>query len=288
MTGFQYVLQGLLISSLIGIFIPVLQATPEIETRLQPSHNLKRGETCLFQIAIAWPSAEAQYGFVLPEFSLRHLTLEEIGETNETFYRDGEEWKRKTFLAKLEARETGQGGIGALQITYLDPASQKGGRLEVPLKNFDIQPDPADFYRPLASVLMALGAGITAFGWISRRQKDREKREGASLRLSIEEQRSNELESLKDTPDFSKIARIFQSYLCSRHSIPDNEQMTCFELIGRLEGKVGDEELRKLKNLVRKLEEKRFSGITNLRADDGSQLRDEIIRFMRVDRVISV
>ena len=282
--GLQYLIQGFLFFSLVTGLAPSLQAAPEIGIRLHPSHSLKKGETCQLTIDLFWRSAEAQYSFVFPEIPLQNLSLEEVGETNETYYKDGEEWRRKIFRATLRAVQTGHGEIGPFQIAYVDPASQKGGRLEVSSKNLRIQ---HDLTRVLGLTLAGLVGGIAALGWVMRRRREQTRMPSASLEQSIEERYLTELGSPGDAVDISKIARILQSYLCDKYMLTGNPQMTVPELAGRLQDRIPYAELKRLGKILQDLEEKRFA-VVSPRPGEVSQLRTDIIRYIEGKRTVSV
>lgn len=220
------------------------------------------------EIQISWKTSEAVYFFPAPQVPLENLTLEETGESNETFQRKGEEWKRKVFLLRLKAEKPGAARIRAFRLNYIDPTTQKGGFLDVPQKELKISHDFTRFYPTLA-----VSAGAVAFGgllsvWLlSRRRRP--------VTATEPKEVGPELHYLSrlQSPGISltEAEKLLRAYL--REKYP-----------GETKEKLSLKESKILEKIVGQLEEARFAG----RASPAEERRllGEIIQFIENRRVV--
>lgn len=244
-------------------------AAPEIEVKLEPSHGLKAGQTAQLEIQVSWRTSEALYFFTLPQIPLENLSLEEMGESNETFQRDGEEWKRKVFRLHLKPEKPGKAQIRAFRLNYIDPTNQKGGFLDIPVRELKVRQDLSRFYPAAAAIAgMALFTGILAgWTWVRRRKP--------SIPTQPEEIGLEEhYLSLLHSPQMSlsEAGRLLRAYLSEKSA-------------GGSEGKLSLKESKILEKIVGQLEELRFASRSSP-AEEEKRLLEEIVRFIEEKRVI--
>ena len=220
------------------------------------------------EIQISWKTSEAVYFFTPPQVALENLTLEETGESNETFQREGEEWKRKVFLLRLKAEKPGAARIRAFRLNYIDPTTQKGGFFDVSEKELKISHNFARFYPTLA-----VSAGAVAFGgllsvWLLSRGR-------RPVTATEPEETGPEGHYLfrlqSGSITLTEAERLLRAYLKEKYP-------------GETKEKLSLKESKILEKIVGKLEEARFAGRVN--SAEERRLLGEIIRFIENRRVV--
>ena len=221
------------------------------------------------EIRISWKTSEALYSFPAPQVPLENLSLEETGESNETFQREGEEWKRKVFRLGFKTEKPGIGKIGAFRLNYIDPELQKGGFLNVPARTLKVRRDLSRLYP--AWVLFAgtvLFIGVFA-GWLSRARRRTAVHPVKAEEAGPERHYLSRLQS----PGISlaEAERHLRAYL--KEAYPNES-----------EGKLSLKESKILEKIGGQVEEARFAGRADSREE--KRLLGEIIRFIESRRVV--
>ncbi len=287
-------LRGFFLLGIISLWGGTLQAEPEIEVGLNPSGALKVGETCELTVEVTWKSAEGEYVFPKPEVALERLAMEDLGESSETFQKDGEEWKKKTFRFVLRAVLPGKGRIDSFRVDYVDSAKQLGGHFDIEPWEVKVSPDRSRLYRGLGVGLGALSAGGILAWMIAlifrRRRKKTEESVEAPLEESYLAQLSGLREELKEgrkgREALFDAARIFRGYLGRKFSIA-NSVGTTEEMLRELNVKVSIEEIKALKKLFERLDERRYA-ISEGSARGEEPLLVEMIRYVEGKKVIGI
>ncbi len=258
---------GGLISIGFFFFLSPLWAEPQIQVRLEPSRTLKVGESCHFTLQISWKNSEANYSFTSPDLILEKLAIEERGEANEVFQKNGEEWKKKTFLTDLKALKAGNGKIHPFTLTYVDPVTQGGGHFDIAGKEIKISPDRSGLYRGILFGIGLLSLGTFLAKWfLSRRKKFAETGAGPPVQ-SLEEQFLSNLSRLKESREsdyLPEAGKIFRNYLDQK---------------SQGEGVLSTDEMKTLKIIFDRLDEWRYADMEKSRENE-RYLCDEMIRFI--------
>jgi hypothetical protein len=285
-------LQGFLLTAGISCLAPSLSADPEIEVATTPAGNLKVGDICELKVDVSWKSAEADYVFPKPELAVERLAMEDLGESSEVFQREGEEWKRKSFRFVLRAILPGKAKIDTFRVDYVDPARQTGGHFEIESREFKIVPDRSGLYRALGIGLAAFGAAAFSvcvlFRIMGRRKKAREE----SPETAFEDPYLSELRDVHEKMRRGEGAReglfeggkLFQKYLSEKFEMT-GKKATVRELLEGLEGKLSAEELRRLKQILVRLDEFRYATAEE-RPREQEAVLSEIIRYIEGKRVV--
>lgn len=275
-----------LIAVLIGgvlLFQPfTLKAEPRIEVGLKPSKSLKIGQTSALSLQLTWRSQEANYHFLRPQLTLENLVVEEEGESNETFQKEGKEWRKKEFHFKLKAIQSGKGKINAFQLNYIDPAQAMGGHIDIPSMELRIVPDHTKLYRISLAALGALTAGgllTSLFFWRRSAQRDQPK---SINEPTLEDRYLDFLHSAQG--QLLEADRLFRSYLIEKYSF-SRRAVTNREMMDGLSTKTTPEEMKTLKRIFDKLDEYRFNQRQHSQ-EEFLRLSGEIIRFVEGKRII--
>lgn len=267
---------------MVGLFLllpPSGHTEPELRTALDPPRHLQEGRTCQFMIRLRWRSLEANYLFSQPRFELDNLTVEEIGESNETFQEKGEIWRKKTFLYKLRALRSGKGRIHPFRVSYTDPHKGETDHFEVGGLEIQISRDRRLLFQ---AFLIALGfIGITVGGFLIRRNF-RKNKQIPVPEASLEERYLQNLTHVSS--QISAFGKLFRSYLAEKYLLPEGGGTTP-QVLGQLEKKLRPDEWKTLKKIFDKLDEYRFGNLSRPEAEQEELYRD-ILRFVEGKKVI--
>jgi len=230
-------------------------------------------------IQLRWRSLEAGYLFSQPRFELDNLTVEEIGESNETFQEKGEIWRRKTFLYKLRALHSGKGRIHPFRVSYTDPHKGETDHFEVGGLEIQISRDRRFLFQTL---LIALGfIGITVGGFLIRRNF-RKNKQIPVPEASLEERYLQNLTHVSS--QISEFGRLFRSYLAEKYLLTEGGGTTP-QVLGQLEKKLRPDEWKTLKKIFDKLDEFRFGNFSRPQTEQ-EELCHDILRFVEGKKVI--
>lgn len=278
----------------IGLFIfaATLGAEPQFEVSREPSGRMRIGETGRVTIQAIWSSREGEFLFQRPGLALERLAVEEMGESNETFQKAGEEWKKKTFQIVLRATEPGTGRVGPFSLNYLDPASQINGHYEVSAIEWKISRDFSRFLPWVAVSGLIFGGGV--LGWIFFLRRRARRSVNQTLPVSIEERYANRLSEFeKESPEsrveqeqVSEAGRLFRAYLVEKYSITGNP-MTHRELVERLRPSLSEAEVKHLARLFDTLEKWQYAQAERA-PGAGRELCREMTRYVEGKKAIGV
>lgn len=278
----------------IGLFIfaATLRAEPQFEVSREPSGRVRIGETCRVTIQAMWRSHEGEFLFQRPILALERLAVEELGESNETFQRGGEEWKKKTFQIVLRATEPGTGRIGSFPLNYLDPVSQINGHYDVSAIEWKISQDFSRFLPWVAVSGLIFGGGVLGWSFLLRRRAKRNVNQ--TLTVSIEERYVNRLCEFEKGPPVSRgeqeqvfeAGRLFRAYLVEKYSVSGNP-LTHRELLERLRPSLSEEEVKRLARLFDALEEWQYARAGRT-PGAGQELCREMTRYIEGKKVVGV
>lgn len=263
--------------------IPFVEAEPEIRVNLRPEKSIKIGKGAELTIEVVWRSEEGNYQFPEPVLTLDRLQIEEVGETNEVFHKEGSEWKRKIFRFRLKGREAGKARIHPFRVDYLEPARGSGGHLEVASKELGVTPDRTGLYQGLlGSFLFLVGGGMA--WWFVKRSRASRLRESVAQRPSLEERTADELRQIQSQEELLELGKCLRNYLSEKYSVPGTVS-TGRELLLRLEGNVPRDEWRALKRTLEKLDEWSYSRPPNL-PGEWNQLCEEVIQYVAGKQIV--
>lgn len=253
-----------------------------MEATLNPHRIVKRGQACILSLQVAWPSKEGDYRFSRPELVLENLTVEEAGESNETFQRNGEEWRRKEFRFQLKALRQGEGRIRAFSLLYVNPQTGEEGNLPVDDLKIKIRPDAGVFYR-LILILLGLVLGMSLVGgWVLfLRHSSQKKHPNALQGVTLEDRYLSELHKVPS--QLIEASRLFRSYLMEKYQITDGS-FTTQELMRKMEGEIPANELKTLKTIFDKLEQYVFGRHVTQPGDQ--EIFRGMIRFIEGKQVV--
>lgn len=259
----------------------IVSAEPEFHVQRHPDRTVKTGENVDLNITATWKTNEGDYRFTAPLLTLENLSVEESGETNETFQEGGEERRKKIFRFKLRSLQTGRGVIRPLRLGYLDLQTNQSGHLEMNEIEFPIVPDRSRLYQILggAGAVSLLGIGA---GWLyAVRIRNKRTSEGyPAPRLE-----DPYLSQLADSPEkISETGKVFRTYLKEKFSL-GAETATNRQMMTALEKQLSQEELKKLKKIFDKLDEHLFGQSQDSRVER-HKLHEEIVRFVEGKRII--
>lgn len=257
---------GFLANSFVFFFLGFAQAEPQLEVNLKSSKAVKAGESFPFLVQVTWKSVEGDYRFPKPELALENLTVEAMGEANETFQKDGEEWKKKSFRFDLKPLWPGKAKIQPLRINYLDPSQQRSGYLEGGTLELKVSHDYAQFYR-ISPVMIGLLTVVGILGgWILTRQVKKKEKTAPSAELTLEDRTLGQL--IAKRQDLSEVAKVFRAYVGEKNR-----------------GQISSEELKTLKRIFDTLEEWQYSGFHESR-EERERLYSEIVHYVEGKKVI--
>ncbi len=262
--------------------LPLAFATePQFTIQMKPNRTVKVGENCQLDVEVAWKSKDADYRFAPSPLTLENLAVEESGETNETFQKEGEEWKKKTFRFKLHATQKGKGRIRPFQVGYLDPQTASAGHFEVGEMEISIAPDRTPLYRFLLEGTAVTTLGALGGWWLVARM--RKKQLAAPVAEPTLEDRY--LSQLGVTSDkISEAGRHFRTYLVEKFSVRPGGA-TNRELLAVLQSRLSGEELKNLRKIFDKLDECRF-GTASRSPVEQQQLHREMVHFVEGKKII--
>ncbi|HXV28190.1 MAG TPA: hypothetical protein VD913_04415 [bacterium] len=222
-------------------------------------------------IQVSWSKAEGRYTFAFPKLQLKNLSIEQHGESQETFLQAGEEWVRKTFLITLKPEKIGEGKIDGFILHYIDPSTQKGG-------SFTVSPQTVTITRPqwkaspyLVIILLAGAAGVTIFLisyflWPGhhRKQLEPEKIPSSSEKALDSLKNTLLLKGEKSYKDLlHEMSIILRRFIGDHYQIPVG-QMTDHELLANMRKNAGvsRQEADIVQKLFDQLHEAKFTGTT--------------------------
>lgn len=249
---------------------------------MEPERSVKVGGFWQFDIEAAWKTQEADYRFAPPSLALENLSLEESGETNETFQKEGFEWRRKTFRFKLRAVQSGKGRIRPFQLGYWDLQTASESYFEVKGQEISIVPDRTRLYGWLGG-----GAGFVALSalgaeWLARRLRKKKRRIQGALEAALEERYLSQLDTL--TLAISEAGKVFRNYLTEKYSLFSGGTTNC-QMLSALETRLDGEELKNLRKIFDKLEHCQFGGSPRSSAEH-ERLHQEIVNFVQGKKII--
>ena len=266
-------------------------AAPHLELTLNPSRTVKVGTHCRFSIVLVWKSSEGDYRFSQPEPRLENLAVEETGETNEAYEKDGETWKRKEFRFKLKALQSGNAKVLPVTIHYVDSATQREGSFDTQTFEILIRPDRSKLYRATLVVFLILGflsASVTAVRiWSHRNRSSHDNTLQPMLEdrflsmLRVPHEASLDINSRSALKDIESHLR---NYLSEKWTVKGSS-LTPQEVLGQLTGQVTPEEMKTLKRIFGKLEEWSYTN-ESVSPMETRGLVDDVIRFIEGKRVI--
>lgn len=285
--------QGLFVFCLIWLVTDPVFAEPQIQVRLQPFAKVKVGEACHLVLEVSWKTVEAEYRFPVPEIFLEQLALEELGESNEIFRKEGEEWRKKTFRYGLRALKPGKGRIQAFRLSYVDPVRSLGGHFEIPAREIKIVPDRSGFYWIASWTAVIVGTIALTAGCFLRQ---RSRRSGAvpASESRLEDRYVSQIQALRGKATATgatrekilEVGKLFRAYLSEKHSLTSGI-LTSRETVAKLEGHLPSGELKSLKIIFDKLDEGRYSSSAQS-LGEWPQLFDELIHYIEGKRIVSV
>ena len=274
-------LKALLLGAI--LFYPATSfADPTVGVSLCPQQKVKIGAVCPFHLELSWPSQEGEYRFALPDLTLENLRVEGEGESNETFQKQGKEWKKRVFRFDLKATQPGKGRIRPFQIHYLNPTSGQGGDLKIDEISLKVVPDRSGLVR--VAVFSAVGiAVVTALSiFLVLRSKRHDLQPQAPREPTLEERYLSQF--FQTGGQIAHSAKIFRSYLTEKFSIPF-KSATNREAMKQMEGKIPPNELKTLKEIFDKLDEISFAQNT-ASSTRPEQIHREMIRYIEGKKVI--
>lgn len=254
---FQAVFAALLFCARLN---PAVFASPGFEVHPAPDCSLKQGNDCSFALEIIWKKGEGNFLLTQPELQLENLALDSIGQSNETFESQNQQWSRKTLKIKLKPLQKGRGIVRSFQINYIDPQTGENGHFEIP--RLEIKIHGAGFSgKVLGTTVFLSGLGGLLALTLIRFQKKSRKAIDSNETASLEDRF---LELLKSA-DAVQAYKIFQAYLREKY-----------------QGKPPEEEQRILNKIFGRLNEQRFGG-----EEPGSKvLYMEMIQYLEGKRVV--
>jgi len=261
------------------LFAPPLWAEPEFHVAMDRGKSVKAGQVLQLDIEAAWRTKEGDYRFLVPSLQLENLSLEESGETNETFEKEGEEWRRKAFRFRLRALEKGHGRIRPFQVGYVNPETATRGHFEAGELEISIVPDRTRRFQ-VASGVTFLGLGI--FGTLQFLRRRKKEPLEALKEPTLEERYLIQLN--KEAEKISEAGRIFRAYLTEKFSL-SRGRTTPKEILGLLKNQSSPEELKKLRKIFDKLDECQF-GTAERSGPEHRQLHQEMTHFVEGKRII--
>ena len=257
-------------------------AEPELKTTLEPLRHVQVGQTCQLHIQLKWRTGEGNYLFAQPQLELENLVVEENGEANETFQKDGEEWKNKVFVYKLKATQAGKGKVRPFRIIYTNAQVGKMDHLEVEALEIRILPDHSIFFRILLVVLGSTTVLGAAGGWFWVNHARQKNKKMPLSEPSLEERYLSNL-----TPASNQLleaGKVFRSYLTEKFLLSHGGS-THLEILDQLEKKVRPDEMRILKKIFGRLDEHRFGNPSASQAEH-QELYREMVRFVEGKKIV--
>ena len=270
---------------------PPSLAVPHLELVSNPPRTVKAGTSCRFSIVFVWKSSEGDYRFSQPQPRLENLVVEETGETNESYEKDGETWKRKEFRFKLKALQSGKAKVLPATIHYLDSTTQREGVFDTQTFELLVQPDHTKLYRTTFVILLTLGflgASVAAV-WFGR-HRNRSSPDHTSQPM-LEDRFLPMLRGLNEASldinsrsPLKDIESHLRNYLSEKWTVKGSS-LTPQEALGQLAGQVTSEEMKTLKRIFGKLEEWSYAN-ASVSPRETRVLVDDVIRFIEGKRVI--
>lgn len=274
-------LAGLLASQWVLFFPGRAEAEPQMMVNLEPSQGVKIGEGLHFVVQLTWKSTEGEYRFLRPQLVLENLTVETAGEANETFQKDGEEWKKKSFRFELKPVRTGQAKIQPFRINYLDSSQQKEGHLEAGALEISVFPDYTKFYQWGLIAGGILGGGILG-SWILRKRMRKKHENDQRTEPILEDQTLSRLKVNHE--GLFEAGRIFRAYVDEKFSLSGGTD-TSREILLKMESKIPSDEMKTLKRIFDTLEEQQYSG-SGRSLEELGKLYSEMIRYIEGKKII--
>ena len=277
-------------TTLLFVFPHTLRGEPEIGVQLEPHGSIKVGRVCHLSVDVSWKKEEGDFLFQNPQLLLDRFTVEESGESNEAFQKNGEAWKRKKFLFSLKAFQPGQGKIRPFQLNYLDPATQQGGSFEIQGWDIKIVPDRSQFYRGVGLALgVFLSSGLLG-KWLVDRRFAQKRRKEENREISLEKRYLIGL-SAYESQDLTReqvleTGKLFSGYLHDKYQLsilPGTRQ----QILGQMKDKVLPSELKNLEKIFDTMEQFRYTpnqGST----EEWRDLYQEIVSYVESKKIISL
>ncbi len=274
-------------------FCPSLRAEPKLDVVLS-NQKISLEETTSLSIQVEWPRKEAQYTFAFPKLRFNFLTLEQQGESQETFIQSGEEWLRKTFLITLKPQGIGQGKIDSFVIHYLDPSNQKGGSFTVDEQFITVTRPPFKLSSLHLLLLTAGGGGAVILAVFFLLWRGRAKKAVKSSDASSEQHQAvNAAKAIAEA--YSKKSQkdlLHELSTLLRHFIHEQykskaAQMTDQELLDYLktQSQIPRYECDSIQKMFNQLHEAKFAG-TQLNEREFNHLTKEVIHYIEGKQVV--
>ena len=254
-------------------------AEPQFKAALAPLEKVSLDQTCQFLIEATWKAEEGDYHFSEPDLRLENLAVEEIGESNESFEKTGQAWKKKEYRFTLKPLKPGKGKILPAAVHWTDPLGQKDGVFNTPDFEIQITTDHSKAYRFSTLIsLSALTGGLIATFFRKRRRRPllTETKE-----LTLEDRHVSFLERHLD--GFEEADQDLRDYLCEKYHLRANGA-TDRELLLQLESQLPSEDLKTLRKIFDKLERLNYARSPSVPAES-RQLVHEIIQFIGSKRI---
>ena len=253
-------------------------ADPQFEATLNPP-KIRTGETSQLTIEVTWKAEEADYHFSEPDLRLENLAVEEIGESNESFEKTGQAWKKKEYRFTLKALKPGKGKILPATVHWTDPLGQKEGGFKTPDFEIQIVSDPSWVYRFSTLIsLSALALGLVA-AFLRKRKRQAFLTEPNEL--TLEDRHVAFLE--QQVNGFEEADRNLRDYLCEKYHLRGSAA-TDRELLLQLESQLPSEDLKTLRKIFDKLERLNYAPSPEVPAESHA-LVHEMIQFIGGKRI---
>lgn len=275
-------LTGILAAHLVVFFPRYASAKPQIEVHLEPVKGIRAQTVCYLIVQLIWRSREGDYRFSQPELILDNLTLEGAGEANETFQKNGEEWKKKLFHFDLKAIRAGRAKVRPFQIVYVESSQQASEHFEVEALELRVFPNNSRLYRAGLTAAGLLAAAVALGGWIFLRRRRKELEAIQASEPTLEERTLSRLPS--DPQQLLEAGKIFRAYLSEKYSLSEGAS-TGREVLLKMKERISADELKTLKRIFDTLEERQYA-TPHRSGEECRKLYSEMVHYVESKKII--
>ncbi len=271
--------------------VPRAYSEPEVETLVE-GEEFVVGDTFKYHVKVSWERAEANYSFTFPDFKLTFLEILKVGESQESYLTNNSNWTRKTFTYTLHTTSPGEGIIHSYELSYIDPATQKGGRFRVSEQSVLIK-NQSFLVKNWKTLLVYLGLFVLIFAmWqrisYSKRKKKRlldageDKEYESIMRWEGFIRGGSEVNKISHLSDMGKL---FRQFIWEYYNIPKSLTSEA-EIMNRLKEKtVSLTERDLLASLLNRLSEANFMG-ESISENEIKDLSRDLNRFVEGKKII--
>lgn len=283
-------IKSLLLVLSLTFFSSLAYASPEARWELSSS-SITVDDTVTLKIIVEWPKIEGAYQIVKLTPNAIRLDLLRIGESQETQFRNGQEFTVKTLLYEFKPSGAGEGIIHAFEASFIAGSEtlQQAPQVlsQIPSQKITIRPKSwLQSANPVMLVFHflfwpSLGLGIAFFIHKQRLSKQN----NPNPPLSVPERHLQEIENILKTQSSKERRDIlyelgveFRRFLADYYCL--GSQYTESEILQLLSTReILREEMFQLKDIFRSLDTLRYAG-KEVSVFDFDHIQKQIKRYM--------